>query len=103
VKIYLEAQEGEAGQKLGEPGVKNVSYVARSVMIAERETHLGVAQAIHGLMQGTTNMSRYQYLAHLVEVSTEIAQAKKVSADEIFKTLAALPRDKVQEQIRGML
>jgi hypothetical protein len=73
------------------------------MIVAERETSQGVAQAIHGLMQGTREMGRYQYLAHLVEVSTEIARAKKVSADEIFKTLAALPKDKVEDQIRRML
>ena len=80
-----------------------MSYVARAVMATERESSIGLAQAIYGLMQGTSNMSKYQYLAHLVEVSTEIAQAKKISVDEIFKTLANLPRDKVQEQIRRIM
>ena len=60
-------------------------------------------QAVHGLMQGTSTMSRYQYLAYLTEIAIEIAQAKKIPADEIFKTLASLPRDKVQEHIRRMI
>jgi hypothetical protein len=32
-------------------------------------------------------------------IAIEIAQAKKIPADEFFKTLASLPRDKVQERI----
>jgi hypothetical protein len=40
-------------------------------------------------------MSKYQYLAHLTEIATEIAQAKKTSVDEILNQRASLPRDKV--------
>jgi hypothetical protein len=72
-------------------------------MVAERETSRGLAQAIHCLMKGVFDMSRYQYLANLTEIAVEIAQAKKIPADDIFKTLASLPRDKVQEQIQRML
>ena len=54
----------------------------------------------HHLMalDGASTMSKFQYLAHLTEIATEIAKAKKVPADEIFKTLASLPREKVAEQ-----
>ena len=72
-------------------------------MVAEHQTSQVLAQAVHGLMQGTSTMSRYQYLAYLTEIAIEIAQAKKIPADEIFKTLASLPRDKVQEHIRRMM
>ena len=48
-------------------------------------------------------MSRYEYLANLTEIATEIAQSKKTSADEVFKTLAALPREKVAEAVKRML
>jgi hypothetical protein len=47
-------------------------------------------------------MSRYQYLAQLTEIATEIAQAKKIPSNEIFKTLAALPREKVAEYAKKM-
>jgi hypothetical protein len=50
-------------------------------------------------MQGTSAMSKYQYLAHPSGIAIEIAQAKKIPDDEIFKTLASLPRDKVQERV----
>ena len=36
-----------------------MSYVARSVMIAEYETSKGLVQAISGLMQGISVMSKY--------------------------------------------
>ena len=52
-------------------------------MVAEQETAKGLVQAIHDLMQGTSTMSKYQYLAHLAEIAIEIAQTKKVPADEI--------------------
>jgi hypothetical protein len=48
-------------------------------------------------------MSRYQYLAHLTEIATEIARAKRIPSDEIFKTLAALPREKVAEYVKRMV
>ena len=92
-----------SGPGLTTKRVKTVSYVARSVMVAEHQTSQVLAQAVHGLMQGTSTMSRYQYLANLTEIAIEIAQARKVSADEIFKTLASLPRDKVQEHIQRMM
>jgi hypothetical protein len=40
---------------------------------------------------------------HLTEIATEIAQAKKIPADEIFKTLASLPREKVAEHVKKMI
>ena len=80
-----------------------MSYVARSIVVAERETSQILVQAIHDLMQGTSAMGRYQYLANLVEISTEIAQAKNVSADEIFKTLASLPRSEVVEAVKKLM
>jgi len=79
-----------------------VSYVARSVLVAERETHLGLVRAIHGLTEGVHTMSRYQYLAQLTEIATQIAQAKRCAADEIFKELAALPREQVAEYTKKM-
>jgi hypothetical protein len=48
-------------------------------------------------------MSKYQYLAYLTEIAIEIAQAKNVPADEIFKTLASLPREKVAEHVKKMI
>ena len=80
-----------------------MSYVARSVMIAEYETSKGLVQAISGLMQGISVMSKYQYLAQLTEIAIEIAQAKQVPADDIFKTLASVPRDKVSETVKKMI
>jgi hypothetical protein len=70
---------------------------------AERETLRGLVSAVSGLMEGVSAMSKYEYLANLTEIATEIAQVKKVSADDIFKTLASLPRDKVSEQVKRML
>ena len=46
---------------------------------------------------------RLRYLAHLSEIGTEISRAKKTSADEVFKILASLPREKVSEQIKRMI
>jgi hypothetical protein len=40
-----------------------------------------------------------EVLAHPSGIAIEIAQAKKIPADEFFKTLASLPRDKVQERV----
>jgi hypothetical protein len=80
-----------------------VSYVARSILVAEHEAYRGLVQAIHGLTQGAEAMSRYQYLAYLTEIAVEIAQAKKIPADEIFNTLASLPRDKVAEHVKKMI
>jgi hypothetical protein len=74
-----------------------VSYVARSVLVAERETQQGLVRAIHGLTQEVNAMSRYQYFAYLSEIATSIAQTKRIPADEIFRQLAALPREKVGE------
>ena len=74
-----------------------MSYVARSTLTAKRETLRGLVSAISGLMEGVSAMSKYEYLAILTDIATEIAQVKKVSADDIFKTLASLPRDKVSE------
>jgi hypothetical protein len=54
-------------------------------------------------MQGVSTMSHFEYLANLTEIATEIAQAKKVPADDIFKQLASLPREKVAEQLKQML
>jgi hypothetical protein len=80
-----------------------VYYVARSVLVAEHETQRGLVQAIHCLTQGADAMSRYQYLAHLTEIATEIAQAKKIPADEIFETLASLPRERVVEHVKKIV
>ena len=54
-------------------------------------------------MQGISVMSKYQYLAQLTEIAIEIAQAKQVPADDIFKTLASVPRDKVSETVKKMI
>jgi hypothetical protein len=48
-------------------------------------------------------VARLRYLAHLSEIGTEISRAKKTSADEVFKILASLPREKVSEQIKRMI
>ena len=81
-----------------------MSYVARSIKVAESETSRVLIRAVAGLMEGAlTTMSRFQYLAHICEIATEIADAKRIPADEIFKTLAALPRDKVQEHVRELI
>jgi hypothetical protein len=80
-----------------------MSYVSRSMIEAEHETFRNLVAAVSCLMEGTAVMSRYQYLAHLTEIATEIAQSKKTSADEVFKTLAALPREQVAEAVKRML
>ena len=78
--------------------------MTRSVLAAESETLRGIVTAMAGLMvERTTAMSKYEYLANLTEIATSIAEAKKTSADDIFKTLASLPRDKVPEMIKRML
>ena len=51
-----------------------MSYVARSTLTAERETLRGLVSAISGLMEGVSAMSKYEYLANLTEIATEIAQ-----------------------------
>jgi hypothetical protein len=72
--------------------------------MAQLETFRGFLSAIHGLtLRETMAMSKYEYLAHLTELATTVAQAKKVPADEIFRTLAALPRDKVAEHLKRMV
>jgi len=48
-------------------------------------------------------LSKYEYLANLTEIATELAHAKRTSVDDIFKTLASLPRDKVPEMVRKMI
>ena len=80
-----------------------MSYVARSIKVAESETSRVLIRAVAGLMEGALTMSRFQYLAHICEIATEIADAKRIPADDIFKTLAALPRDKVQEHVRELI
>jgi hypothetical protein len=55
------------------------------------------------LMEGTQTMSRYQYLAHISELASEIAQAKKASFDEVFKELASVPREKLAETVKRMI
>jgi hypothetical protein len=55
------------------------------------------------LCEGTESMSKFQYLAYLTEIATEIAQVRKVSADEVFKKLASVPRDKVSELVKKMV
>ena len=73
------------------------------MILAENETLHNLVNALSCLCEGTAAMSRYQYLAHLSEVATELAQLKKMSADEIFRTLASVPRDKVPEVLRSMV
>jgi hypothetical protein len=80
-----------------------VSYVARGMIQAEHETFRSLVAVVSCLLEETAIMSRFQYLAHLTEISVEIAQSKKTSADEVFKTLAALPRDKVADAVKRML
>jgi hypothetical protein len=80
-----------------------MSYVARSMIEAEHETLMNLVRALSCLSEGAGSMSRYQSLAYLTEVATEIALAKKTSADDVFKTLAALPRDKVTEVVKKMM
>ena len=80
-----------------------MSYVSRSMILAENETLRSLIAAISCLCEGAQNMSRYQYLAQLTEIATEIAEIKKVSADEVFKQLASLPRDKVAEAVKEMV
>jgi hypothetical protein len=72
--------------------------------MAQMETLRGFLSTIHGLaLKETIAMSKYEYLAHLTELATTVAKAKKVPADEIFRTLASLPRDKVAEQLKRMI
>ena len=80
-----------------------MSFVARTMIIAEAQTARGLATAVGCLLEGASAMSRYQYLANITEIATELAQVKKVSADDIFRTLASLPREKVPEHIQRML
>ena len=80
-----------------------MSYVSKSMIQAEHETFLNLVAAVSCLMEGTAAMSRFEYLSYLTEIATDIAQSKKTSADEVFKTLAALPREKVAEAVKRML
>jgi hypothetical protein len=80
-----------------------MSFVAKSMIRAEHETLRGLMAAASCLTEGTAAMSRFEYLAHLTELATDLAQSKKTSADEVFKTLAALPREKVAEAVKRML
>jgi hypothetical protein len=73
------------------------------MILAENETLHSLVNALSRLCEGTAAMSRYQYLAHLTEIATEVAQLKKVSADEVFRTLASVPRDKVPEVLKTMV
>jgi hypothetical protein len=73
--------------------------------LAERQTHLGLASTIHGLiaLKETVTMSHYEYLAHISEISNEIAMAKKIAVDEIFRVLASVPREKLAETVRKLM
>jgi len=84
-------------------GRRVVPYVGRSILIAEGETLNGLILAIHGLVERADIMSKYEYLANITEIATEIARAKQLPADDIFRTLASLPRDKVSEAVRRMV
>ena len=72
-------------------------------MIAERETTHGLMSSIYGLMERGSVMSKYEYLAHITELSAEIAMAKKAPVDDIFRVLASVPREKLAEVARHML
>jgi hypothetical protein len=80
-----------------------VSYVSRSMIIAENETLKALVTALSCLVEGAKTMSRYQYLAQLTEIATEIAEVRKVSADEVFKTLTMVPHDKVPEMVKKLM
>jgi hypothetical protein len=68
------------------------------------ETFRGFLSAIHGLtLRETMAMSKYEYLAHITELATTVAQAKQLPADDIFKQLVSLPRDKVAEHLKRMI
>ena len=74
-----------------------------SVLVAENETLRGLVSAISGLMEGVSTMLKYEHFATLTEIATELAQAKRTSAEDIFKTLASLPQEKVSEMVRKMI
>jgi hypothetical protein len=80
-----------------------VSYVSRSMILAESETLNGLITALVRLCGESKNMSRYEYLANLTEIATEVAERKRISADEVFKTLASLPREQVAEAVKKMV
>jgi hypothetical protein len=72
--------------------------------LATRETFLGFLSTMHGLtLRETTTMSHYEYLAHISEISNEIAMAKKVPVDDIFRQLASVPREKLAETVRKLM
>jgi hypothetical protein len=64
---------------------READFISEDVVQEAKETSKGLVQAIHGLMQGTSAMSKYQYLAHPSGMAIEIAQAKNIPDDEIFK------------------
>jgi hypothetical protein len=72
--------------------------------MAQVESRLAFQSTIHGLMayKELTTMSHYEYLAHISEIAAEIAMAKKVAADGIFKELASVPREKLAETVRKL-
>jgi len=73
------------------------------MILAENETLRSLVAAISCLCEGAQSMSRYQYLAQVTEIATQIAETKKVSADDVFRQLAAVPRDKLAETIRKIV
>ena len=58
-----------------------MSYVARSLRLAEYQTLNSLVATISCLLKETTAMSKYEYLAHISEIATQIAQAKQVPAE----------------------
>ena len=76
---------------------KRYPYVTRGILIAEHETFQGIVTAISCLTKEVATMSHYEYLAHITELATSLAEAKRLPADDIFKTLASSPRDKVTD------
>lgn len=79
-----------------------MSYVFRSLMLAEDETMKNLVRAVSSLREAQA-MGKYQFLACVTEIATELAMVKGTSADETFRLLANAPREDAYALARRMI
>lgn len=79
-----------------------MSYVFRSMLLAEDETMKNLVKAVSSLREAQS-MGKYQFLAAVTEIATELAMVKGVSADDVFRVLANAPREQTYRLARAML
>lgn len=79
-----------------------MSFVFRAMIVAEGETMKNLVKAVSCLREAEA-MGKYQFLACVTEIATELAMVKGVSADDVFRVLANAPREQTYRLARAML